>query len=53
MGRAYFQLGDKEKAQEFFEQTGIKIPVERYSPKKIPLIPPQLGKKIELELTCK
>jgi tetratricopeptide (TPR) repeat protein len=53
MGRAYFHLGDKEKAQEFFEQVGVKIPVERYSPKKLPLLPPQLDKKIELELTCK
>ena len=53
MGRVYFHLGDKEKAQEFFDKAGIKIPVERYSPKKIPLLPPQLDKKIELELTCK
>ena len=53
MGRAYFQLGDKEKAQKFFEQAGVKIPVERYSPKKLPLLPPQLDKKIKFKLTCK
>ncbi|MCP2604791.1 tetratricopeptide repeat protein [Candidatus Aminicenantes bacterium AH-873-B07] len=53
IGRAYFQLGRKEKAQEFFNEIKIKIPVEKYSPKIIPLLPPELDKKIEFDLTCK
>jgi len=38
MARAYFHLGRLEEAKQQFEMLNISIPVENYSPKKIPLV---------------
>lgn len=37
-GRAYYHLGQTEKGQAQFDIIGLKMKVEQYSPKKIPLI---------------
>jgi len=38
MARAYFHLGRLEEARQQFEMFNISIPVEKYSPRKIPLV---------------
>jgi len=52
LGRAYFQVGDATKAQEYFDKAGIKIPPSRYSPKQIPLIYETVLKEVKLDLQC-
>lgn len=52
IGRAYFHLGDQEKAHKYFGQTGLKIAPERYSPKKIPLVYGQLLREVKFDLLC-
>lgn len=37
-GRAYHHLGQTEKGQAQFDIIGLKMKVEKYSPKKIPLV---------------
>lgn len=37
-GRAYYYLGQTEKGQAQFDIIGLKMKVEKYSPKKIPLV---------------
>jgi tetratricopeptide (TPR) repeat protein len=37
-GRAYYHLGQTEKGQAQFDIIGLKMKVEKYSPKKIPLV---------------
>ena len=37
-GRAYYHLGQTEKGQAQFDIIGLKMKVEQYSPKKIPLV---------------
>jgi tetratricopeptide (TPR) repeat protein len=37
IGRAYFHLGRLEEAKQQFEKLNISVPVEKYSPGKIPL----------------
>lgn len=37
-GRAYHHLGQTEKGQAQFDVIGLKMKVEQYSPKKIPLV---------------
>jgi tetratricopeptide (TPR) repeat protein len=37
-GRAYYHLGQTEKGQAQFDIIGLKMKVETYSPKKIPLV---------------
>ncbi|MEW6457178.1 MAG: tetratricopeptide repeat protein [Acidobacteriota bacterium] len=38
IARAYFYLGRLDEAKKQFETLNISIPIEKYSPKKIPLI---------------
>ncbi len=38
MARAYFHLGRLEEARQQFESLDISLPVEKYSPRKIPLV---------------
>ena len=37
-GRAYYHLGQTEKGQAQFDIIGLEMKVEKYSPKKIPLV---------------
>jgi tetratricopeptide (TPR) repeat protein len=37
-GRAYYHLGQTEKGQAQFDIIGLKMKVEKYSPKKVPLV---------------
>jgi tetratricopeptide (TPR) repeat protein len=37
-GRAYYHLGQAEKGQAQFDIIGLEMKVEKYSPKKIPLV---------------
>jgi tetratricopeptide (TPR) repeat protein len=37
-GRAYYHLGQAEKGQAQFDIIGLKMKVEKYSPKKVPLV---------------
>ncbi|MBE0460461.1 MAG: tetratricopeptide repeat protein [Candidatus Aminicenantes bacterium] len=52
-GRAYFHLGQKEKAQEQFDKMGLKIKVEKYSPKKIPLMLEDFFVDVVFDFQCK
>lgn len=52
-GRAYFHLGQKEKGQEQFDKIGLKIRVEKYSPKTIPLILVDFFPDVGFEFQCK
>lgn len=53
IGRAAFHLGDSEKAQDYFTRAGIKIPPEKFSPKKIPLTYESILKALRYNLMCK
>ncbi|HHF43419.1 MAG TPA: tetratricopeptide repeat protein [Candidatus Aminicenantes bacterium] len=50
--RCYFHLGEKDKAQQIFDEMGLKIKVEKYSPKKIPLLLADLFPKPEFDFLC-
>jgi tetratricopeptide (TPR) repeat protein len=52
-GRAYFHLGQEEKAQEQFDKIGLKIKPEKYSPKTIPLIFVDLFPEAGFDFQCK
>jgi len=52
-GQAYFHLGNKEKAQEYFEKTGITIMTEEYYPKMIPLSLGAIVREVKFQLPCK
>ncbi len=52
-GRAYFHLGQQEKAQEQFDKIGLKIKVEKYSPKKIDLILEDFFVDVVFDFQCK
>jgi len=52
LGRAYFHLGQKGEAQKYFDQAGLKIAPERYSPKKIPLVYVGLLQNVKFDLLC-
>lgn len=52
-GRAYFHLGQKEKAQEQFDKIGLKIKPEKYSPKTIPLILVDPFPEVGFDFQCK
>lgn len=52
IGRAYFHLGNGEKAQECFTDAGIKLTPERYSPKKIPLSYESQAGDLKFDLMC-
>jgi len=51
-GRSCFQLGDKVKAQEYFDRAGIKVPPENYSPKKLSIIRVAIPREAKLKLDC-
>lgn len=51
-GRAYYHMGQKEKGQEQFDKLGLKIKVEKYSPKEIPLILINPFEECKLHLQC-
>jgi len=53
LGRAYFHLGDSDKAQEYFSTAGLKISPARYSPKKMALVYEIQLEEIEFDLKCK
>ena len=52
-GRASFQLGDKVKAQEYFDKAGIKVPPESYSPKKLSLLLASIPTEEKIKLDCR
>ncbi len=52
-GRAYFHLGEKEKGQEQFDKIGLKMKVEKYSPKRIPLFLVDLFPDVKFDFQCK
>ncbi|MGB9894263.1 MAG: tetratricopeptide repeat protein, partial [Candidatus Saccharicenans sp.] len=52
-GRASFQLGDKVKAQEYFDKAGVKVPPESYSPKKLSLLRASIPAGEKLKLDCR
>lgn len=51
--RAYFHLGQKEKAQEYFDKMGLTMKVEKYSPKKMPLILVDFYPDVQFDFQCK
>ena len=51
--RAYFHLGQKEKAQEYFDKMGLTMKVEKYSPKKMALILVDLYPNVQFDFQCK
>jgi tetratricopeptide (TPR) repeat protein len=50
--RAYFHLGQKEKAQEYFDKMGLTMKVEKYSPKKMPLILVDFFPEVKFDFQC-
>jgi len=50
--RAYFHLGQKEKGQEYFDKMGLTMKVEKYSPKKMPLILVDLYPDVQFDFQC-
>jgi len=50
--RAYFHLGQKEKAQEYFDKMGLTMEVEKYSPKKMPLILVDFYTEVKFDFQC-
>ncbi len=52
LGRAYYHNGEVEKAQQEFQSVEITIAVDKYSPKKIPLLMLELSKEITFKLIC-
>lgn len=52
-GRASFRLGEIEKAQECFNQAGIKLPLDKASPQKIGLTYESLLKELKFDLMCR
>lgn len=53
IGRAYFHVGDTEKAQEYFASAGVQTSPEKYSPKNVPLVYENLLRELKFNLRCK
>jgi len=51
--RAYYHLGQKERAQEYFDKMGLTMKVEKYSPKKMPLILVDFFPDVKFDFQCK
>jgi tetratricopeptide (TPR) repeat protein len=51
-GRAYYHLGQTEKGQAQFDIIGLKMKVEQYSPKKIPLVLIDLFADVQFSFMC-
>jgi len=51
-GRAYFYLGEEEKGQEQFDKIGLKIEVEKFSPKRIPIFLVDLFLDVKFDFRC-
>jgi tetratricopeptide (TPR) repeat protein len=52
LGRAYYHNGEVEKAKQEFQSIEITIAVDKYSPKKIPLLTLELSKELTFKLIC-
>jgi tetratricopeptide (TPR) repeat protein len=50
--RAYYHLGQKEKGQEYFDKMGLTMKVEKYSPKKMPLILVDFYTEVKFDFQC-
>jgi|Deesub1362B_J571_1020462.scaffolds.fasta_scaffold00002_279 tetratricopeptide (TPR) repeat protein len=50
--RCYFHLGEKDKAQQIFDDLGLKIKIEKYSPKRIPLLLEDLFTQPQFDFLC-
>lgn len=50
--RAYFHLGQREKAQEYFDKMGLTMKVEKYSPKKMPLTLIDFYQEVKFDFQC-
>lgn len=50
--RAYFHLGQREKAQEYFDKMGLTMKVEKYSPKKMPLTLVDFYQEVKFDFQC-
>lgn len=51
-GRAYYHLGQKDKGQAQFEKIGLKIKVEKYSPKTLPLFLEDAFPEVTFDFFC-
>ncbi|NIM59715.1 MAG: tetratricopeptide repeat protein [Candidatus Aminicenantes bacterium] len=51
--RAHFHVGQKEKAQEYFDKMRLTMKVEKYSPKKLPLILVDFYQEVQFDFQCK
>ncbi len=52
LGWAWFLAGDSAKAQEYFDWAGIKVTLDRYTPKKISITYDSLLKERKFNLQC-
>jgi tetratricopeptide (TPR) repeat protein len=52
LGRAYYHNGELKKAEQEFHAVEITIAVDKYSPKKIPLLTLELSKELTFKLIC-
>jgi TPR repeat protein len=52
LGRAYYHNGELEKAEQEFHTVEITIAVDKYSPKKIPLLTLELSNELTFKLIC-
>jgi len=52
-GRCYYQMGDKERAQQQFDKLGLKIKPEKYSPKTILLVFTDVFPEAKIDLQCR
>lgn len=51
-GRAYYHLGQKDKGQAQFEKIGLKLKVEKYSPKRLPLFLEDAFPEVAFDFFC-
>lgn len=52
-GLTYFYLGNREKAQEYFNKAEITIPPEKYSPRTFPLSLGTIAREVKFQLPCR
>ncbi len=52
MGQACFRLGDKAKAQAYFEKAGETVLPEQYNPKTMPLSLGKITREAKFHYTC-
>jgi len=52
-GLTYLYLGDREKAQEYFNKAEITIPPEKYSPRTFPLSLGTIAREVKFQLPCR